>query len=649
MISLKINDNQFILKSNISIIEACRYIGIQIPRFCYHESLSIAGNCRMCLVAIDNERVEKLVIACLTNIESNMVILTDTFSVKKARENVLEALLLNHPLDCPICDQAGECDLQDQTKIFGNYLNKIYSKRRGVQDKYCGPLIKTIMTRCIHCTRCVRFGTEIVGFDIFGTLNRGNLTEIGSYSEAFFDSNISGNVIDLCPVGALTSKPYAFKHRPWELRSSETIDLTDSLGSQIFVNHRESGIARILPKTNNKTNGNLISDTTRFSYDSIENNRIYNVHYKDLDTNLMKFGWEKVHSIVTNIKDKKVTILINEQLDLKTLNQFKFLFFLYKNITVKSHSRFNEFNNFYEFSNLSKNSFSDVKSKVCMLIGCDLKNENAIINTKIRINSLENNYKLYSLGSKFRSKLSVNFINLNIEEVLQLFEGKSKNLSGKILRSQFSEIVFGEGFKKRFSALSYIKEKIKTINFTTRYTIINSSSNTEGNFFFGIKSLNKKNLDKSNVIFCCNINDNIIMRKLFLKFRGLIVEFNTHFPSLFKKNSLLLPIKSNFFENSGVYINMLQQIQKTQKVVSSANNIKSLSFIFKKLFFVPQGKFKYLDFISESLQISKFESSFSNLSTKSFSGKRVINYASTYPLKFFLKNNLKTDTYVKNS
>jgi len=139
------------------------------------------------------------------------------------------------------------------------------------------------------------------------------------------------------------------------------------------------------------------------------------------------------------------------------------------------------------------------------------------------------------------------------------------------------------------------------------------------------------------------------MRKLFLKFRGLIVEFNTHFPSLFKKNSLLLPIKSNFFENSGVYINMLQQIQKTQKVVSSANNIKSLSFIFKKLFFVPQGKFKYLDFISESLQISKFESSFSNLSTKSFSGKRVINYASTYPLKFFLKNNLKTDTYVKNS
>jgi len=245
----------------------------------------------MCLVELDS--AEKLVIACLTTVESNFNILTDTIAVKKARENVLETLLLNHPLDCPICDQAGECDLQDQTKIFGNYLNKMYSKKRGVEDKYCGSLIKTIMTRCIHCTRCVRFGSEIVGVDIFGTLNRGNLTEIGAYTETIFDSNISGNVIDLCPVGALTSKPYAFKTRPWELRSTESIDLTDSLGSQILVNYKESSILRILPKTNTYLNGNLISDTTRFSYDALENNRVYNV-YSANSNNLELLSWKKI-------------------------------------------------------------------------------------------------------------------------------------------------------------------------------------------------------------------------------------------------------------------------------------------------------------------------------------------------------------------
>jgi len=211
MISIQINNINFLVKKNLSIIETCKLIGIQIPRFCYHEKLSVAGNCRMCIV--DNG--VKLVSSCTAVVEDNPKIFTNNPKVLKARENVLENLLLNHPLDCPICDQGGECDLQDQVVLYAAHSSRrFHNEKRGVEDKECGPLIKTIMTRCIHCTRCVRFTNEIAGVDYFGTLNRGSSTEIGNYIPESFNSEISGNVIDLCPVGALTSKPYAFKARP---------------------------------------------------------------------------------------------------------------------------------------------------------------------------------------------------------------------------------------------------------------------------------------------------------------------------------------------------------------------------------------------------------------------------------------------------
>ncbi len=213
MLFVNINNNFFFVKKNISILEACKFVGIQIPRFCYNESLSVAGNCRMCLVEIE-AMSNKPVSSCTLLISEDMHILTDTPFVKKARENILESLLLSHPLDCPICDQAGECDLQDQVKIFGLKTSRYFFKKRVVEDKYVGSVVKTIMTRCIHCTRCVRFSNEILGKFFFGTLNRGQNTEIGTYTSNIFDSNLSGNVIDLCPVGALTSASYAFKARP---------------------------------------------------------------------------------------------------------------------------------------------------------------------------------------------------------------------------------------------------------------------------------------------------------------------------------------------------------------------------------------------------------------------------------------------------
>jgi NADH-quinone oxidoreductase subunit G len=207
-----VDDQEVSVVAGASILDACKEAGVVVPRFCFHELLSLSGNCRMCLVEV--EGLEKPIASCLTDFSENMVVYTNSLFAKKARESVLETLLVNHPLDCPICDQAGECDLQDETKTFGSNYTKYLFNKRSVEDKDCGPFIKTIMTRCIHCTRCVRFSSEVAGVDFLGTFNRGSATEIGGYSGNFFDSELSGNVIDLCPVGALTSKPFANSARP---------------------------------------------------------------------------------------------------------------------------------------------------------------------------------------------------------------------------------------------------------------------------------------------------------------------------------------------------------------------------------------------------------------------------------------------------
>jgi len=264
---VSINDIKIKVPSNITILQACEYINVYIPRFCYHEKLSIAGNCRMCLVEIENS--PKPVVSCSFPIINNMKIYTNTPLVKKARENILEFLLLNHPLDCPICDQGGECDLQDQTVLYGNDNSRFYEYKKSVEDKNCGPVIKTIMTRCIHCTRCVRFVQEFTNLKNLGTINRGFNTEISTYINSLIDSEISGNLVDICPVGALTSKFYTFKARNWELNSINAVDFIDGVGSNINVQLKGNKILRILPINNKNINENWISDKTRFFFDGL--------------------------------------------------------------------------------------------------------------------------------------------------------------------------------------------------------------------------------------------------------------------------------------------------------------------------------------------------------------------------------------------
>ncbi|EQB55840.1 NADH-ubiquinone oxidoreductase 78 kDa subunit [Colletotrichum siamense] len=273
-VELTIDGKKVSVEAGSALIQACEKAGVTVPRYCYHEKLAIAGNCRMCLVEV--EKAPKPIASCAWPVQPGMVVKTNSPITHKAREGVMEFLLANHPLDCPICDQGGECDLQDQSMRYGADRGRFHEMggKRAVEDKNIGPLIKTSMNRCIHCTRCVRFSNDIAGAPEMGSFGRGNDIQIGTYLEQNLDSELSGNVIDLCPVGALTSKPYAFRARPWELKHSESIDVLDGLGSNIRVDSRGLEVMRILPRLNDDVNEEWINDKTRFACDGLKTQRL---------------------------------------------------------------------------------------------------------------------------------------------------------------------------------------------------------------------------------------------------------------------------------------------------------------------------------------------------------------------------------------
>jgi NADH-quinone oxidoreductase subunit G len=274
--------------AGITVLQACEMAGKEIPRFCYHERLSVAGNCRMCLV--EQEKAPKPIASCAMPVADNMVIKTDSPMVKKARQGVMEFLLINHPLDCPICDQGGECDLQDQAMAYGYHSSRYREEKRAVADKEFGPIVKTEMTRCIQCTRCIRFATEIAGVEVLGATGRGEHMEVTTYVEKTINSELSGNLVDLCPVGALTSKPYAFIARPWELRKTESIDVMDAVGSSIRIDSRGREVLRILPRTNDDVNEEWLADKSRYAVDGLRRQRL-DRPYLRIDDKLKPASW----------------------------------------------------------------------------------------------------------------------------------------------------------------------------------------------------------------------------------------------------------------------------------------------------------------------------------------------------------------------
>jgi NADH-quinone oxidoreductase subunit G len=324
MPKLKIDGIEIEVPAGVTVLQACEMAGVEIPRFCYHERLSIAGNCRMCLV--EQEKAPKPIASCAMPAMDNMVIKTNTPMVQKARQGVMEFLLINHPLDCPICDQGGECDLQDQAMGYGFDRSRFHENKRAVPDKELGPLVKTSMNRCIHCTRCIRFATEVAGVEELGATGRGEDMEVTTYVEHALTTELAGNLVDLCPVGALTSKPYAFEARSWELTKTESVDVLDALGANIRVDTRGAQVMRVLPRLNDDVNEEWISDKTRHAIDGLRYQRL-DRPYVRRGGKLAEATWDEAFAAIAaklgNTDGAKVAAIAGDQCDAESMVALK--------------------------------------------------------------------------------------------------------------------------------------------------------------------------------------------------------------------------------------------------------------------------------------------------------------------------------------
>lgn len=647
MIRIIINNIPFFVKKNISILEAVSFIGLKLPRFCYHEALSVAGNCRICLVEI--EAALKLVASCAQPVSPDMQIFTNSIKVLKARENVLESLLLNHPLDCPICDQAGECDLQDQSKTFGSVLSRNFFSKRSVENKIIDPCIKTIMTRCIHCTRCVRFVSEISNTPFLGTLNRGRSTEIGSYISHFIDSSeISGNVIDLCPVGALTAKPYAFKARPWELRTVETIDLTDGLGSNIYANLKELELINVLPKNNDKINGQWISNKARFSYDAQHRFRVSS-SYKKNDKNKLEVS-NYINTLSSINTPSNAVIYVNDDIDLETAAYLKQLELRSSgkiqvlNTTFKKRIR----SNYYENLNRPILNLQTTIGKLIVILASNIKSECAVINAKLRIKS--KNKKLTVLEYGFNATSNFEILNLNIYSIVQLLEAKDPTTL-KVLKSYQPVFILGEALFARLLVSSNTVVKLIHKYFPSSLVyVINQKSNTEALNMLNIKSASNNVNTKESIIYL-NLEDSFDSRRTAYSMSSKNqIWINSHGSQLAKCMNYILPVTS-YFENEAYFINLEGRPQQTSKVVENGQsfNFTPLELV-KELFNVSNFNMHAYQFLIEIIKnpelFNKIKLSYSlDFASKNLLCGNFINY----PFKLSITDYYLTNSYSKYS
>lgn len=401
MPKLTIDGKEITVENGMTVLQACEQAGVEVPRFCYHERLSIAGNCRMCLVQIEGGP-PKPAASCAMPAGEGMVVHTDTPMVKKAREGVMEFLLINHPLDCPICDQGGECDLQDQAVAYGRGTNRFEENKRSVVDKYMGPLIKTFMNRCIQCTRCIRFSTEIAGVPELGATGRGEHMEVGTYVGKAISSELSGNLIDICPVGALTSKPTSYKFRSWELKKTESIDVLDAVGCNIRVDSRGLEVMRILPRLNESINEEWISDKTRFSFDGLKLQRLDRPMVKK-DGRLTTVSWEEAFATITNrlrgLSGEKIAAIAGDMVDSEAMLALKDLMSSLGSPHLDCRQDGAALDNSIRASYLFNTTIEGIeKADVCLLIGTNPRHEASLINARLRKRYLKGGFTVASIG-----------------------------------------------------------------------------------------------------------------------------------------------------------------------------------------------------------------------------------------------------------
>lgn len=646
-------------KHNAPLIEYCETIGVNIPHYCYHKNLSISGNCRMCLVELKNS--PKPIVSCAMSAKSclnNSEVFTNSPLVKKARENVLEFLLLNHPLDCPICDQGGECDLQDQSLFFGIAKKRFYNFKRVVTDKNIGPIVKTVMTRCIHCTRCVRFAAEIAGTEDLGMFGRGLDSEIGTYVTKTFQSELSGNIIDLCPVGALTSKPYPFVSRSWELKQVSSIDFSDSFCENIQASIKNNRIVKINPGYNTESHAsNWISDKTRFAFDGMfsPERLLKNLIQPGTGKPLTLSSWKSLLDEIT------ITLYFHDHLKKHFMTTSNLYVVFDSNVTLEVLNLLTMFSKKYSFIKLRKaengtttvdleSSFLASSSKVltqsldnstvCLLVGLNPRYESSSLNMKLRKRYLSGNFKVYSLSSTLDLTFPVKNLGTSLETLKSIAEG-NHYFCQELKTSKVTILTSSSIFhRKDNKSVSTLLNKISNQSFKRKddgskiLNVINSGLNESGvHYLNSFKSFSEQDLNNScGVYFLGTSSQSLNLKKIiclkllnYCKSSDSLPKFclNQNFGLTATKstvgsmsykvyNYISLP-NNTFFESSGTYLNTEGSFKRTVRIISARQQTKEDWQIIRKLFACSK-KINYLNnakdnsvlsFNSRSLQMFK--------------------------------------------
>ncbi len=598
MPKLTIDGQEVTVEEGTTVIQACEQLGIEIPRFCYHPRLAIAGNCRMCLVEM--ERSPKPIASCAQPAMDNMVIHTNTPAVKKAREGVMEFLLINHPLDCPICDQAGECDLQDQAMAYGHGGSRYEEEKRAVVDKDFGPLIKTQMTRCIHCTRCVRFITDVAGIPEIGALYRGEDMEIATYIEKAVSSELSGNIIDLCPVGALTSKPYAFKARNWELSKTESIDVLDAVGSNIRIDSRGREVMRILPRLNEDINEEWISDKTRFAYDGLSKQRL-DTPYVKRDGKLQKATWEEAYDVIAkkikSLKPNEIGAIAGDLVDVESMLVLKELWqnLGSENFDCRQSNEKIDAKNRADY--IFNTSIAEIENAdFCLIIGSNPRKEATILNARIKKSKL----KVALIGAKVDLTYPYDYLGNEIKTLEEILLGKHPIVeqlkqTKKPMLILGTQVLSSTDGEEVHTLCKLIAEKYNFIQEDWNgFNILHNAAARVGGLDIGfVPGKNGDNvqqmLDKSKLIYLLGA-DEVDVTKLkdcFVIYQGSHGDKGAHVADV------ILP-GCAYTEKDGTYVNLEGRVQRGYKAVSPPGEAKTDWEIICKVSDVIGGNLSYV-------------------------------------------------------
>ncbi|OWK30658.1 NADH-quinone oxidoreductase subunit NuoG [Sphingomonas mucosissima] len=577
MPKLKVDGIEVEVPQGATVLQACEAAGKEIPRFCYHERLSIAGNCRMCLVEV-KPGPPKPQASCALPAADNQEVFTTSPMVKHAREGIMEFLLINHPLDCPICDQGGECDLQDQAVAYGRGHSRFQENKRAVTEKYMGPIVKTIMTRCIQCTRCVRFAEEVSGVEEIGAIYRGENMQITSYLEKAVTSELSGNVVDLCPVGALTSKPYSFEARPWELRKTLTIDVMDAVGTNIRLDSRGRQVLRSLPRVNEDVNEEWATDKTRHAVDGLVRRRLDRPFVRR-DGKLVGASWDEAFGLIANVAKSagdSVAAVAGDLVDCETMFAAKALLKDLGSSLLEGRQTGMD----YDTSSLAAVNFNTTiagieRADAILLVGTNLRWEASLVNTRIR-KAIKRGAKVWAIGPETELTYKVEWLGNDLAVLGELPEAVTEAF-GKAERP--AVIVGGGALKGAHGAALGLVEKLGLIkDGWNGFNVVHMAASRMGGLLLGYaQKAGISALYDAKLAFFLGADECD-----FTRFTGFKVYVGHHGDKGAAAADVVLP-GASYAEKFGTYVNLEGRVQRGNRAVFAPGDAREDWTIFRAL------------------------------------------------------------------